>query len=257
MNTKLIFIALIALAGVAGTAKAQDTLSSQNTSTSSAQTSSGASSVNQGVTAQVNQISTGEIHYSGHYSQTANAQVPISTVGYGSFSQNSCITSIGGGATTRMFSFVYNGPKADINCQHVVSGDAFGRASQLAMQNKVPGMALASLSMVFYQYCTADEATKQGCIAMGLVEATGQVKHIKGEDVAMVRPVKVLPEGARQMAAAMLGMPAIASTEPQAQPTLPTDAPRRDHDVNVPLPSQAIAGTWRGLETGTVLGTTH
>lgn len=240
MKAVKLFVLGLALFTVAAATNAQ---SLDTTANSSAGSSSGAQS-------QLNltQNTSGQVQYSGHFSQTQNSQVPISVVGYSSFSQASCITAIGGGATTRMFSFVYNGPKADTNCQHVVLGDAFGRATQLALQAKVPAMATASLSMVFYKYCTASEDDKRACISLGLVTPTGKVQRIHGEDVAEVLPAKVLPEGAEQMAGAFgMSIPSRpAGWTGVAQGVKPVNVAT---NAPIPTPESAVAGTYRASAT--------
>jgi hypothetical protein len=230
--------ACVAMA-LAGQAFAQDSTSNAlGNANSVANNQAGASAQNAGVNASIYQISDGRM--SGGYDITSKAQVPISTVGYGSFSQNSCITSIGGGATTRLFSFVYNGPKADINCQHVVAGDAFGRAAQLAMQIKQPQKALASLSMVFFAYCTGDEDMKTACITMGLIRDTGKTRKVDGNQVAIVVPMPAedLPPAA--VATMLPNLPA------DQQALVADDSAHKSSPVNLPpIPENANAEAWR------------
>ncbi|HWT40494.1 MAG TPA: hypothetical protein VN081_04500 [Dongiaceae bacterium] len=189
---KRIVLAMV-LGALASTAFAQTTQS--QTSNSNATSTTASTSSNQGVNATVQQISTGQINYSGSYA--VKSQVPVSVVGYGSFSQSSCETSVGVGATTRVLSFVYNGPKADINCQHVVLGDAFGRSAQLASQLGAKDMARQILPMVVYTYCTSgldDGRLLDACIKQHLVIATG-TSHKDGKvTVADVVPVTTIPQ---------------------------------------------------------------
>jgi hypothetical protein len=178
------------------TAHAQNAVNGQTTSNSTANQT--AASDNQGVYAGVNQY--GATH------ERVESTVPVSAVGYGSFSQSSCMTSVGGGLSLPAAALVYNGPKADINCQHVVLGDAFGRAAQLAASLKANDMAVSSLSMVFYTYCTSDindDNLVKSCIDKGLVVPTGTTHDVKvsfwhHRKVEDVRPAINLPADVAQ-----------------------------------------------------------
>ncbi len=189
-------LALLALGLLfAGTAAAQSTSTADTSSNANASTSSGAQSVNAGVTAQVNQMSSGDVHYQGGFDQTVKAQVPVSVVGYGSFSQMSCQTSVGVGATSRVFSFVYNGPKADINCEHGGRSTQFGQESQLAAQQKQYAAAEILRSAGVWETCTSNPATQDMCLEMGLVKPTDKTKKVDGQTVAVVIPAPALPVG--------------------------------------------------------------
>jgi len=191
---KRIVLAIV-LGALASTAFAQTTQNQSQNTTSNATSNTASTSSNQGVQATVQQISTGQVNYSGSYA--VKSQVPVSVVGYGSFSQSSCESSVGVGATTRVLSFVYNGPHADVSCQHVVLGDAFGRSAQLASQLGAKDMARDILPMVVYSYCTSglDEGRiLQGCIDRHLVVPTGTF-HKEGKvSVADVKPVTMIPQ---------------------------------------------------------------
>jgi hypothetical protein len=198
MKLRLLFVVAGLL--IVPAAFAQTTLT--GTTSSSTNANQTASSQNEGVQATVNQSTSGQLQYGGHFTEDVKSQVPVSVVGYGSFSQSSCMTSVGAGLTTRVVSLVYNGPTPDVNCQHVVLGDAFGRATQLAKQTGSDDMARASLSMVFYTYCTSGlngDQLLNACIKMKLVVPTGGT-HKEGKvDVADVAPATILPNGAEKM----------------------------------------------------------
>lgn len=156
-------LALVAaMMAFTATASAQD---STNTSTSNVNTNSNqlASSTNEGVTAQVNSYGAERMH------QSLNAQVPLSVVGYGSFSQNNCSNAVGVGATTKIFSLVVNAPKPEQNCQHMVRSDAFGREAQLARSLNKPNQAEIMRALSVWQACTADDETIAACIRMGSI----------------------------------------------------------------------------------------
>lgn len=139
---------------------------SVNESTSNVNTSSQqqATSSNEGVTAQVNSYGAERMH------QSLNAQVPLSVVGYGSFSQSNCSNALGVGATTKIFSFVYNAPTPEKNCQHMVRSDAFGREAQLAHNQGKANQAEIMRALSVWQACTADEETTAACIRMGSIQ---------------------------------------------------------------------------------------
>lgn len=181
----------VALFLIAGTAAAQNantiTSNNQNSSTSRSNTSSGSASYNRGVTAVVNQTSSGQIHYSGSYDTDISSQVPLSVMGYGSFSQNSCQNSVGGGATTKVFSFVYNGSHTDVNCEHMVRSISFGQESQLAASRGLKRQAELLRSAGVWETCTANEQTKKMCLRMGLINPTQDTDE-DGDVVAGTMP---------------------------------------------------------------------
>lgn len=191
---KIAITSLLAVGLLFGTCTVQaqsTTMDSSNTNTSNANanTSSGASSVNQGVTAVVNQTNSGQVNYSGRYS--VDSQVPVSVVGYGSFSQISCQNSVGMGATTKIFSFVYNGPHKDINCEHAVRSNQFGQESQLAAQRGYHRQAEILRSMGVWETCTSNKETEKACLQMGLIQQTqGEDKH--GRPIAVAAPAPQL-----------------------------------------------------------------
>lgn len=188
---KRMIISLVAMLAMSTVAYGQ-TVDTSNTSNSSTNATQTASSMNAGVNAEVNQY--GATH------MRNESTVPVNVVGYGSFSQVSCTNSVGGGVSVPAVALVYNGPHADINCQHVVLGDAFGRAAQLAKSVGADDSARAALSMVFYAYCTSEiKGTNiaQACINMHLVAPNGDAKTgaVKVADLA---PVQQLPVNAAQ-----------------------------------------------------------
>lgn len=267
MKSFKVLFASLALLLVATATNAQSVDSNSN---SNAGSSSG--SVSQ---LQLTQNTSGQVQYSGHFSQTQNAQVPISVVGYSSFSPNNCSSSIGGGATTRLFSIVYNGPKTDVTCQHIVAADGYGRATQMAMVAQVPDMARSSLSMIYYKLCTISEEDKQACIARGLVVPTGKVSYEshglfhRKTAVVEVIPASVLPPGADAMLGQLGQFGTSIPSRPQgwsgvagqpdyrnnqgAQAQQPSAAPIANPQASVmpasdvPPPSAAIAGTYNSV----------
>lgn len=213
---KILLTLLVAMASTS-TAFAQ-TANTSNNSTSSTNATQNATSQNAGVNAVVKQY--GATH------MRNESTVPTSVVGYGSFSQVSCTSSVGAGVSVPAFALVYNGPHADTNCQHVVLGDAFGRAAQLAKSVGADSSARAALSMVFYAYCTsgiADANIVQACIDEHLVKATGAVKNEHGVSVAVVMPAEQLPMDAVNYLkpSTVAGMAAHDVLAPQMKP-LPT-----------------------------------
>src|SRR5690242_13559047 len=122
---KKMLFAVLALA-CTGSALAQ----SQSTSDASAGSSSGAQA---GV-----EVNT---YAPDHIRETLHAPVPLTVVGYGAGSQNNCMVSVGGGASVPAFALIYNGPKADTNCQAIVLGDGFGRDSVQALNTGQPELA--------------------------------------------------------------------------------------------------------------------
>jgi hypothetical protein len=232
---------LVVLGAMAIPAYAQTTVDQNSNSNATSSTSS--VSQNQGVQATVNQISSGQVDYKGSYA--VRSQVPVSVVGYGSFSQSSCENSVGVGATTRVLSFVYNGPHADVNCQHVVLGDAFGRSAQLASQLGAKEMARQILPMVVYTYCTSgidDGRLLDACIKQHLVTATGTFHKEGRVSVADVAPVVTIPESVAEQ---FIGKPAtqVAEVMPQQNVSIAPvnqteiDSERMAHDQAMHGPS--------------------
>lgn len=169
-------------------AMAQDsTNTSSNTSSSSSSTTSQSGAMNQGVQATVNQLSSGQVEYSGSFTQDVRSQVPLSVVGYGSFSQNNCQNSVGVGATSRVFSFVYNGPKGNPHCEAITRSDQFGRESQLAYAQGRGRDAELLRSMSVWETCNTNETTRQACLKMGLVDGATSVDG-RGRESTMVLP---------------------------------------------------------------------
>lgn len=162
-------LAVLALGIVPYTVLAQSSTDVSNTSNSTSSTSSQSAALNQGVTAVVNQQSAGTVQYSGEFTQDVRSQVPLSVVGYGSFSQYSCVSSLGVGATTRIFSLVYNGPKADRHCQFSVSSDTFGRESQLALQQNQYEMAEILRASSVWAACMATDEIRDMCVQTGQI----------------------------------------------------------------------------------------
>lgn len=168
---------IVALGLLAPCAFAQST--SNGTTSSNAQTSSsgqgtaqvGAQSLN-GVQAVVNQY--GADHQD--IDQTVKGQVPVSLSSYGSFSQASCMVSTGIGGTTRLLSGVLNLPTKDINCEHIVRGDAQGRAAQMAMVAGDRANMMAKSGLAQAAYCSADDEARQQCIDAGTVIAVSKDK---------------------------------------------------------------------------------
>ncbi len=184
---QMMFLAVLGLA-VSAPAWAQDSsLTSTNTSNSSSSTSSQSGAMNQGVQATVNQMSSGTVEYSGSYTQDVRAQVPLSVVGYGSFSQNNCQNSVGVGATSRVFSFVYNGPKGNPHCESITRSDQFGRESQLAYAQGRSRDAELLRSMSVWETCNTNETTKQACLKMGLVDGATSIDG-RGRESSMIHP---------------------------------------------------------------------
>jgi len=183
MKRTIITMALLALAG---TASAQVASNSNATS----QSASGSSSSNEGVSTVYNANASGENHVSGDTS--LHAQVPLSQVLYGSFSQASCMSGIGAGFSTSRFSMQLGGPKADTSCQHVILADSFGRASQLKYtQGDKPGAAREAI-MVDYANCTSStEDMKQACIDEGLVILRGNGRNKDG--TLAIAPRQLVP----------------------------------------------------------------
>lgn len=183
----LMIVAALGLA-IASPAWGQDsTLTSNNTSNSSSSTSSQSGAMNQGVQATVNQMSSGTVEYSGSFTQDVRSQVPLSVVGYGSFSQNNCQNSVGVGATSRVFSFVYNGPKGNPHCESITRSDQFGRESQLAYAQGRGREAELLRSMSVWETCNTNETTRQACLKMGLVDGATSVDG-RGRESTMVLP---------------------------------------------------------------------
>lgn len=183
----LLTAAVIGLA-IAAPAWGQDSSSTNtNTSSSSSSTSSQSGAMNQGVQATVNQISTGQIEYSGSFEQSVKSQVPLSVVGYGSFSQYNCQNAVGVGATSRVFSFVYNGPKGNPNCEAAVRSDQFGRESQLAYAQGRANDAEMLRAMSVWETCNINEASRQACLRLGLVGGETVVGR-RGEETTSIHP---------------------------------------------------------------------
>lgn len=172
MYRSLLTVALCTLAGLA---------SAQVTSTSNAnsQSAAGSTSTNEGVSTVYNANASGENHVSG--STSLHAQVPLSQVLYGSFSQASCMSAVGAGITTSRVSLQLGGPKADLSCQHVILADSFGRASQLKYtQGDKTGAAHESF-MVDYANCSSgDDDLKQACLDEGMVIPRGTGRNKNG-----------------------------------------------------------------------------
>jgi len=142
---------------------AQSTSSGTGTASSTTSAVQTAQSSNAGVTAQVYQYGATKMH------ETVNSQVPLSVVGYGSFSQNSCENAVGLGASTKVFSFIYNAPHPEQNCQHAVRSNEFGQESQLARAEAKPTQAENMRALSVWEACTADDDTIAACIRMGVI----------------------------------------------------------------------------------------
>lgn len=156
-------LSLACMVAFAAPAHAQSTSNGTGTANVNTQQQTAANSTNAGVNAQVNQYGASDIHTS------VNSQVPLSVVGYGSFSQNGCVSSTGLGASTKIFSFVYNAPTPEQNCQHGVRSDQFGRESQLAKSQDKPIQAEILRASGVYQTCTSSDDTIVMCIRAGLI----------------------------------------------------------------------------------------
>lgn len=201
MRMKVITGALLmsGMLAFAGTAAAQSTSDSTNTSSSNASLNSTqqAQSTNQGVNAVVNQYG------QKHTYASVDAQVPLSLGGYGSFSQSNCSNALGVGASTKIFSLMASAPKPEVNCQHIVRSDAFGREANLAMTHRKPMQAEINRAMSVWQACTTDEETTAACIRMALIRYVDPSKPDlkqtmpwpKFEDVGIVMPARGEPAG--------------------------------------------------------------
>lgn len=137
-----------------------DNTSNSNASLSSTQQ---AQSTNAGVNAVVNQYGQKYTH------AVVDQQVPLSLGGYGSFSQSNCSNALGVGASTKIFSFVASAPKPEINCQHIVRSDAFGREAGLAIASRKPMQAEIQRALSVWEACTASEETTAACIRMRVI----------------------------------------------------------------------------------------
>lgn len=144
-------------------AYAQSTNTNDSTSGANVNSTQQTSSSNEGVNAVVNSYGADRTH------ATVNEQVPLSLVGYGSFSQNNCSNALGVGATTKIFSLVFNAPKPEVNCQHMVRSDAFGREAGLANATKKPAQAEIQRALSVWEACTADLETTAACIRMNAI----------------------------------------------------------------------------------------
>lgn len=201
MKISTMTVALLAAGAMAFsiTANAQSTSDSTNSNNSNSSVSSTqqAQSTNQGVNAVVNQY--GQKHTYANVSE----QVPLSLGGYGSFSQSNCSNALGVGASTKIFSFVASGPKPEINCQHIVRSDAFGREAGLALANHKPMQAEIQRALSVWESCTADEETTAACIRMGVIRYVDPSKpdlkqtmpwpHFRDEGIVM--PERAQPAG--------------------------------------------------------------
>lgn len=167
LYTKKYLGALVLLVGMMGMASvhAQSTNNNANNSAANVQTNSTqqTSSTNAGVTAMVNSYGATQLH------ESVNSQVPLSLVGYGSFSQNNCSNALGVGATTKIFSLVFNAPKPEINCQHMVRSISFGREAGLANAMHKPMQAEIQRAISVWESCTADPRTTASCIRMNVI----------------------------------------------------------------------------------------
>lgn len=179
-------LAFACMVALSAPSHAQSTSNGTGTSNVNAQQSTAANSTNAGVTALVNQYGADNIH------SNVSSQVPLSVVGYGSFSQNGCVSSVGLGATTKIFSFVYNAPTPELNCQHAVRSDEFGREAQLAKSQDKPIQAETMRALSVWQACTSDDETIAACIRMGSI-AYVDPEH---PDIHQTKPVAHFDETA-------------------------------------------------------------
>lgn len=140
-----------------------NTATGTGTSNVSTNSNQNATSSNAGVTAAVNQYG------ATHMNERLDAQVPLALSGYGSFSQSNCANSLGVGATTRIFSFVFNAPKANVNCQQIVMSNAWGAESQLARNEGKPIQAELMRATSVWQLCQISKVQKEMCIREGLI----------------------------------------------------------------------------------------
>ncbi len=167
MYLKSMFIMAVLLMPICALAQ---TLDSNNSSNSTSSTSSGAASINSGVSANLVQNGSDTVHYRGGFEQDVRSQVPLSVVGYGSFSQMNCQNAMGLGATSRVFSFVYNGPKDNLHCERAVRSDQFGRESQLALTQGKTFQAELLRATGVWETCMSSQETQFSCLSMGLIK---------------------------------------------------------------------------------------
>jgi hypothetical protein len=177
-------LGLASMVAFSATANAQSTSNGTGTSNVSTNANQSTESSNSGVQAQVYQFGATQMH------ESVNSQVPLSVVGYGSFSQNGCVSSLGLGATTKIFSIVYNAPTPEQNCQHAVRSDEFGRESQLAASHSKPIEAEDMRALSVWETCTADDDTAAACIRIGKI-AYVDPNH---PDIHQTKPVSFYSE---------------------------------------------------------------
>jgi hypothetical protein len=156
-------LSVACMVAFSATAHAQNTSNGTGTANVSTQSNQSTSSTNAGVTALVNQYGATSMN------ERLDAQVPLALSGYGSFSQNSCENSVGLGATTRVFSFVFNAPKPEINCQQIVLSNAWGSESQLARNEGKPIQAEMARATSIWQLCQISDVQLTMCIRKGWI----------------------------------------------------------------------------------------
>jgi hypothetical protein len=188
MNRKYLLgtLAAACMVAITTTAAAQSTSNGTGTSTVSTQSNQSTESSNSGVQAQVYQFGATKM------AESVNSQVPISLSGYGSFSQNGCESSFGLGATTKVFSLIYNAPKPEQNCQHAVRSDEFGRESNLAISHGKPVQSEDLRAISVWEACTSEDDTATACIMMGKI-AYIDPQH---PDIHKTKPVPFYTEDA-------------------------------------------------------------
>jgi hypothetical protein len=189
----LLLVGTLAFASAAAAQSTNDNTNSTNSnSNASLNSTQQAQSSNEGVNAVVNQYGQKNTH------AVVDSQVPLSLGGYGSFSQSNCSNALGVGASTKIFSFVASAPKPEINCQHIVRADSFGREANLAMAHRKPMQAEINRAMSVWQSCTTDEETTAACIRMALIryvdpehpDLKQTMPWPKFEDVGIVMPAR-------------------------------------------------------------------